>query len=109
MVIFKYSMTLAIGERNLQLPQNSHILRVDVQNGAFCAWVLVPTPVPKATEDVVFSIYGTGQEFEERPLVYLNTILMHNCGIVVHVFVKLEGTISASAGHCYGLSRTKAD
>ena len=57
-VIYKYELT-----RRIQLPIDSQVLKVGMQNGIMQMWALVD-PNQKETSQRNFEIIGTGHSFE---------------------------------------------
>jgi hypothetical protein len=57
-VIYKYELT-----QTIQLPIDSRVLKVGMQNGIMQMWVLVD-PNQKETSQRNFEIIGTGHSFE---------------------------------------------
>jgi hypothetical protein len=57
-VIYKYELT-----QRIQLPIDSQVLKVGMQNGIMQMWVLVD-PNEKQTSQRNFEIIGTGHSFE---------------------------------------------
>jgi hypothetical protein len=57
-VIYKYELT-----QTIQLPIDSQVLKVGMQNGIMQMWVLVD-PNQKETSQRNFEIIGTGHSFE---------------------------------------------
>jgi len=57
-VIYKYELT-----QTIQLPIDSQVLKVGMQNGIMQMWVLVD-PNEKQTSQRNFEIIGTGHSFE---------------------------------------------
>jgi hypothetical protein len=57
-VIYKYELA-----RTIQLPIDSQVLKVGIQNGIIQIWVLVD-PNQKETSQRNFEIIGTGHSFE---------------------------------------------
>jgi len=63
-VIYKYELT-----RRIQLPIDSQVLKVGMQNGIMQMWVLVD-PNQKETSQRNFEIIGTGHSFEFNYLTH---------------------------------------
>lgn len=92
-VIHKYPLKLNRFNdlQNIQMPENSRILKVDDQDGILTLWALVDTDNPDTR--VMFEVVATGQQLSDLGRLkvrhHLNTVVMSD-GIVWHVFQILK-------------------
>lgn len=82
--IFKYQLEIT-DVQTLQIPVNSTILSVQLQNDTLCMWVLVNTE--NKIENVNIHIFGTGHEINpEIPLAYISTVQLYGGKLIFHIF-----------------------
>lgn len=86
--IYKYTL-LTTDETILDLPLNSEILSVKEQLGDICIWVKVDLG-ESTLESRKFVIYGTGHKIDKDNLKFIDTVLLFNSGLVLHVFEHFE-------------------
>jgi hypothetical protein len=70
--------------QTLEIPVDAKILCVKVQHGHPCAWVMLDPLAPTALRHI--TLYSTGRIVPERIGRYIDTILMHEDRLVLHVF-----------------------
>lgn len=80
LVIWKYSIPL--GRITLEMPQDSKILHVALQNDTICLWALVEPTAKKSGR--TFQVVGTGHLCIESDETYLGTVQIGQ--FVWHVF-----------------------
>lgn len=81
--IWKYRLPLtSVG--TIRMQRNATVLKVDKQQESLCLWAMVDTEAD--TEEVTFTIVGTGHKFSTTLGTYVGTVLVHNDSIVLHVF-----------------------
>lgn len=68
----------------INLPSKSEILKVDVQHGKVCMWVLC-TPTTACVQRT-FGVYPTGYNVNESKMEHIGSVIMHNGDLVLHVF-----------------------
>lgn len=90
---------LSVGHQEIEMPADSELLSVQVQNGLPCLWAVVDPSAPKAM--VRFRVHGTGHPLEEDidEWIWLGTFQMHGGGLVFHVFFHEQEARLPSAGH----------
>lgn len=70
---------------NVVMPAGARVLHVEMQHGQLCMWAMVdPGEIQKAVRG--FVVVGTGHAFKTTGEVYINTIFMHDKGLVFHAF-----------------------
>jgi hypothetical protein len=79
-VIYKYELA-----RTIQLPIDSQILKVGMQNGIMQMWVLVD-PNQKETSQRNFEIIGTGHSFEFDYLTHTYIDALFDGPFVWHIW-----------------------
>ena len=87
--IYKYTLLTTTDETILDLPLNSEILSVKEQFGGICIWVKVDLG-ESTLESRKFVIYGTGHKIDKDNLKFIDTVLLFNGGLVLHVFEHFE-------------------
>ena len=87
--IYKYTLLTTTDETILDLPLNSEILSVKEQLGDICIWVKVDLG-ESTLESRKFVIYGTGHKIDKDNLKFIDTVLLFNSGLVLHVFEHFE-------------------
>ncbi|CAM0107421.1 hypothetical protein VPH234P10_0076 [Vibrio phage 234P10] len=84
--VWKYPL-LVIDEQVIEVPEGAEPLKVEMQNGELCLWMLVDTDVSFCHKKVL--VFGTGHRIED-PLDrsdYVDSFMMHGGALVFHVFV----------------------
>ncbi len=83
--ILKYPFDIA-DEVTLNMPENSRVLSVQLQDNRPTLWAMVSTEMPM--ENRIFKIYDTGEELANgsTPKKYIGTLQMD--GFVKHIFEK---------------------
>jgi hypothetical protein len=79
-VIYKYQL-----EKTIQLPIDSQVLKVGMQNGIMQMWVLVD-PNEKQTSQRNFEIIGTGHSFEFHYLTHTYIDSLFDGPFVWHIW-----------------------
>ncbi len=84
-----YKYTAEISEViKFELPSNSQILRIDVQDelsGNVCLWALVDIEI-ETKQIRKIRIAGTGHNIEQNKVSYINTFTVHNDTLWFHAF-----------------------
>ena len=83
--VFKYLVEIG-NYFEVELPRSAQILTVDLQGSEIKLWALVDPKRPMIKRR--FRLSGTGHPIEEdmENLKYINTFLVHEGAVVVHVF-----------------------
>ena len=82
--VFKYPISPA-DYFEIEMPENSQILRIDEQSDLPCLWALVNPSNPKKLYR--FRMAGTGHPINENEtLEFINTFFMAQGALVFHVF-----------------------
>ena len=81
--IWKYELQVA-GEQKINMPHNSRILSVQVQDIHPCIWALVDTE--RVLEERTFRIVGTGYPIDFSTDKYIGTFQQFNGKLVYHLF-----------------------
>lgn len=84
--VWKYPLKLS-GCNSLEIPENSIILTVQLQNEQPCMWALVNPYLKKEIRS--FEIFATGQDIHIEwswQLQYVNTFQMNSGSLVFHLF-----------------------
>ena len=81
--IYKYLLTID-ANNSIELPKNSKILSLQLQNNNPCIWVLVDPKEP--LEVINFVTYGTGHEIKSGLGDFIGTYQLHDGALVFHVF-----------------------
>lgn len=86
--IFKYPLRVGVNE--IRLPNNSHILDVQVQRNEIQMWVEQPVSNGQGEEPElrtrVFMVYGTGRLIPDNPGTYLGTVQQLSGALVWHIY-----------------------
>ena len=68
----------------IEMPKNSEILCVQVQNGKPCIWAKV---IKENSKEIrFFTVFGTGHEIKEHNLNYIGTFQLFEGRFVGHLF-----------------------
>ena len=83
--IWKYQLEVE-DFQSIEMPKDSQILTLKVQNGIPCLWVLCIPMNEKEKKDIV--MYGTGHDIAtaDEPLSYIGTYQIQNGDLIFHVF-----------------------
>ncbi len=93
--VFKYPIHEATTKLNVPtlshgeyvLPFKEQVLKVGVQRGVICVWVMVDDDKP--TREVEINMFGTGHScFDFLPKHYIGSALLRNENFVFHLFTK---------------------
>ena len=79
--IHKYTLQLTEWQ-SIQMPAESKILTIQMQNGVPCMWVEVDTSLQSVTRK--FLTVGTGHAINDE-VVYLGTYQLYSGGLIMHV------------------------
>jgi hypothetical protein len=83
----------AISELNdyarLWMPKFSEILTVKSQKNKLCLWCLCDDE-EQEKEQRIFRICGTGHPIKKHELKYINTCLVYEENLVIHIFEVLK-------------------
>jgi len=84
-IIHKYQ--LLNETHSINVPEGAEILSVQTQNNVPCIWMLIN---PKETKfDIrTFSMYGTGNTFNQDGKKYIGTVQLDGGSSVMHIFEK---------------------
>lgn len=91
--IYKYTLSPGISEQEIEMPECSEILSVQVQNNQLCVWAKVYPEYGK--RPYKFYVYGTGHEIKQFTSIkssgycFLGTVQLFDGGIVLHIFYKI--------------------
>jgi hypothetical protein len=88
-IIYKYELEITSGVQELQVPKNSTILTIQVQNNKPCMWCEVDKN-EEEIETILIEMFGTGWDIYEGMGVdrkYLQTIQIN--GFVWHYYERL--------------------
>lgn len=83
--IHKYPLEIT-GEQQIDMPEDSRILSVQVQDGKVCLWAMVDTETEKVKRNV--RIFGTGSPVDLDGLSYIGTVQQNY--LVWHVFIHID-------------------
>lgn len=87
-IIYKYPIKAKFGEQIVRMPKDSTILRADLDpNRQFSVWANVHEGV--AESDFVgyrIFVYPTGKTLPDDAGMYLNTVIVAEKGLVLHVY-----------------------
>ena len=82
--IWKYELKTT-DVQEIEMPKNSKILCVHVQNGIPCIWCFVDTEKPISS--ITIRTFGTGHEFDHSKYIeYVGTYQLFDGNGVFHVF-----------------------
>ncbi len=84
--IWKYQLDPTEKHQDIQMPRNSSILDVQVQDGELVFWALVYTQTPMKEHQ--FLLVDTGEEMPEGPSTYIGTV--QDGPTVYHLFEEFE-------------------
>lgn len=88
-IIFKYPINYVI-DQTVALPKDSHILRVEEQDGQVCIWAMLDVQNEAGSkENRHILMVGTGQSFADDYMIYLGTVFSSS-GLVWHFFELLD-------------------
>ena len=83
--IWKYSLQpTRTGTHVIKMREGARILSVQMQSNRVCLWAAVDPGEPD--EERKFYIAFTGGGLPDKPLQFLDTVQLHDGGIVIHVF-----------------------
>lgn len=86
LTVYKYPLKLQ-DHWSLEMPIGAKILSVDNQREQITLWALVDASPEAPTEVRSFLIRGTGHNIDEGlNLEFIGTVLVHDGGLVWHVF-----------------------
>ena len=68
----------------IEMPQRSEVLTVQVQNNVPTLWAVVWTELPKLKRRI--EVYGTGHECESMGRKYISTFQLNEGRLVFHAF-----------------------
>ena len=88
-IIWKYSIATPINEFSIEMPKDSKVLTLQLQNGIPQMWVLVN--VKNIEQKCVlkkFCMYGTGIKFKNNTLTYIGTYQLGS--YVFHLFEEVS-------------------
>jgi hypothetical protein len=90
--VFKYVLPMHLSNNiAIKMPPGAKVLTCREQDGNICLWVQVD-PMLLASEDRIFSYFGTGHPMPENAnLKYVGTAMLSGGGLVIHVFEVLQG------------------
>ena len=80
--IYKYP--LAPGYTTIQVPHNAKVLCAKVQGSQPCLWVELERTM--VTVERKFVTLGTGDLFNSKDYVYIDTVLLDNDMLVFHIY-----------------------
>lgn len=83
MKIYKYPLQI-VDSQTIAMPKVRQILSVQVQQGTLCLWALVDETSP--VENRCIELYGTGATVPDKPMYHIDTVLLYNDTLVLHVF-----------------------
>lgn len=83
--IYKYTLSKT-GRQVVVLPKGFTILDIQVQHLDICLWAIVDPN--NEEEDIVFTIYGTGDTLPTKYGEYVKTFQLANGDYVFHVFME---------------------
>lgn len=73
----------------VEMPRGAKILTAQLQKGFLQLWALCDETAPKERRRI--SIYGTGNEVDEKPGRYISTFQVADGDLVFHVFEDTAG------------------
>ena len=85
LTIWKFDL-LIVDEQILNVPDESKILKIGIQNNELKAWILVDTKKTDTSTPKKIFIIGTGNKIYEECKIYIDTIMWKN--FVWHVFIE---------------------
>ncbi len=83
MKIWKYRLAV-VPVQKIELPIRADIIAAQNQNNELYIWVIVNPSNPQSIKEI--HIVGTGFEFDDQKLIYIDTVQIGN--LVWHVFEK---------------------
>ena len=86
MTVYKYQLK-DNSETQLELPTGAEILKVDIQDNAFCLWAMVDPKAKKETR--TFEIFGTGHHMPDLSRRFINTFFAQGGAYVFHAFERI--------------------
>lgn len=108
-IVYKYELTQSVFT-DIKVHQDARVLKVGEQNGRIFVWIELPAvdvldrvqilPGDKCDDKILtFSCIHTGQRFPElwqdSKHEYLDTVMLHDGAIVVHVYQLIGGVVHA--------------
>jgi hypothetical protein len=85
MTIWKFPIHLNDCQE-ISVPEGSRPLKLMMQYGRPCVWMLVDPEKPK--QMYLIRVYGTGHPITGDPGHYLDSLMVNGGDLVFHVFVK---------------------
>jgi len=93
-VIYKYRIFTKHNARTvLNIPINSKLLKIDVQDNATYAWFEIEKDEPLIMQRIFYAIH-TGKMFEKRNTKFIQTVVYNRIDFVVHIYEEIEDFIS---------------
>ncbi len=90
--IFKFELLL-LGKLLIEMPKESTVLKVGIQNGMPYLWALVNPESENEKEFREFETFQTGQEIFTDATIqreYIDSLLLDKGNYVIHVFERLK-------------------
>lgn len=91
-VIFKFKLEIAY-QQHIEMPKNTDILSVQIQNGWPCIWVLIDVDQINNTESRTFDMFGTGTPIkchDSVELKFIDTFQLCGGSLVYHLFERIK-------------------
>ena len=93
MIIYKYSLSEITDIHELELPRGAKPLKLAIQGGIPCLWVLVDPEEPLIKRRVFVAPTGIQRGAwipSEEIAEYIDTLITHNDRLVLHYFLEKE-------------------
>lgn len=82
--IFKYQIAITGAPQDVLMSEGAVILKAMVQRGDLFLWAMVDQD--GGPEDRTIRMFGTGETIDDHPRVYIDTVMLRNDSLVLHIF-----------------------